>query len=54
MRLPSARPASTKFGAAFPGIVQYMTDLLFRDQWLRPGLAPRNRSLVTVSALIAG
>ena len=29
------------------------TDVLFRDLWLRPALAPRDRSLVTVSALIA-
>jgi len=42
-----------QFGAAFPGIVQYTTDVLFRDLWLRPALAPRDRSLVTVSALIA-
>ena len=41
------------FGAAFPGVVQYTTDVLFRDLWLRPDLAPRDRSLVTVSALIA-
>lgn len=41
------------FGAVSPGVVQYTTDLLFRDLWLRPGLAPRDRSLVTVSALIA-
>lgn len=34
-------------------IVQYTTDVLFRDLWLRPDLAPRNRTLVTVSALIA-
>jgi 4-carboxymuconolactone decarboxylase len=27
--------------------------VLFRDLWLRPGLAPRDRSLITVSALIA-
>lgn len=27
--------------------------MLFRELWLRPGLAPRDRSLVTVSALIA-
>src|SRR5215213_4145489 len=32
---------------------QFTTDVLFRDLWLRPGLAPRDRSLVTVSALIA-
>jgi 4-carboxymuconolactone decarboxylase len=33
--------------------VQYTGELLFRDLWLRPDLAPRDRSLVTVSALIA-
>jgi 4-carboxymuconolactone decarboxylase len=33
--------------------MQYTTDLLFRELWLRPALAPRDRSLVTVSALVA-
>jgi 4-carboxymuconolactone decarboxylase len=42
-----------QFGKVAPGVVQYTTDLLFRDLWLRPDLAPRDRSLVTVSALIA-
>ncbi len=42
-----------QFGSTFPGVVQYTTDVLFRDLWLRPDLAPRDRSLVTVSALIA-
>ena len=42
-----------QFGQVAPGIVQYTTDVLFRDLWLRPDLAPRDRSLVTVSALIA-
>jgi 4-carboxymuconolactone decarboxylase len=42
-----------QFGRVVPGIVQYTTDVLFRDLWLRPDLAPRDRSLVTVSALIA-
>lgn len=41
------------FGAVSPGLVQATTDVLFRDLWLRPALAPRDRSLVTVSALIA-
>lgn len=36
-----------------PGLVQYTGDLLFKDLWLRPDLAPRDRSLVTVSSLIA-
>ena len=40
-------------GPVAPGVVQYTTDPLFHDLWLRPALAPRDRSLVTVSALIA-
>jgi 4-carboxymuconolactone decarboxylase len=67
--LPSASPAllplneaaeanratnvEQQFGAVAPGVVQYTTDILFRDLWLRPDLAPRDRSLVTISALIA-
>src|SRR5947208_5326772 len=42
-----------QFGKVAPGVVQYTTDVLFSDLWLRPDLAARNRSLVTVSALIA-
>lgn len=42
-----------QFGSVAPGVVQYTTEVLFRDLWLRPGLAPRDRSLVTVSALVA-
>jgi 4-carboxymuconolactone decarboxylase len=42
-----------QFGSVPQGIVQYTKDVLFRALWLRPDLAPRDRSLVTVSALIA-
>jgi len=48
-----ATTVEQNFGTVAPGVVQYTTDLLFRDLWLRPALAPRDRSLVTVSALIA-
>lgn len=48
-----AAQVSNNFGAVSPGLVQNTTDLLFRDLWLRPALAPRDRGLVTVSALIA-
>lgn len=48
-----ATQVGDNFGAVSPGLVQNTTDLLFRDLWLRPALAPRDRSLVTVSALIA-
>ena len=48
-----AAGVAQNFGAVAPGVVQYTTEVLFRDLWLRPDLAPRDRSLVTVSALIA-
>jgi alkylhydroperoxidase/carboxymuconolactone decarboxylase family protein YurZ len=41
------------FGLVAPGVAQYRNDLLFRELWLRPALAPRVRSLVTVSGLTA-
>lgn len=47
-----AASVQQNFGTVAPGVVQYTTDVLFRDLWLRPALAPRDRSLVTVSALI--
>lgn len=48
-----AAQVGNNFGAVIPGLVKNTTDLLFRDLWLRPALRPRDRSLVTVSALIA-
>jgi 4-carboxymuconolactone decarboxylase len=48
-----ATRVAEQFGQITPSLVQYTTDALFRDLWLRPALAPRDRSLVTVSALIA-
>jgi 4-carboxymuconolactone decarboxylase len=40
-------------GPVSQGLVHYTGELLFRNLWLRPDLAPRDRSLVTVSALVA-
>jgi 4-carboxymuconolactone decarboxylase len=48
-----ANAVSAQFGKIAPGVVQYTTEVLFHDLWLRPDLAPRDRSLVTISALIA-
>ncbi|WP_233805857.1 carboxymuconolactone decarboxylase family protein [Paraburkholderia sp. HP33-1] len=48
-----AAHVAAQFGAVFPGMVRYTTELLFRELWLRPDLTARDRSLVTVSALIA-
>ena len=68
-QLPSASPAllpldeaaeaqratrvGQQFGTVAPALVHDTTNVLFRDLWLRPDLAPRDRSLVTVSALVA-
>lgn len=35
------------------GVVDTTRELLFNDLWLRPALEPRDRSMVTVAALIA-
>jgi 4-carboxymuconolactone decarboxylase len=48
-----ARTVDENFGKVSPGVVQYTTDALFQNLWLRPGLAPRDRSMITVSALVA-
>lgn len=48
-----AARVDSQYGKTFPGVVQNTTDFLFKDLWLRPGLAPRDRSLVTVTALVA-
>ncbi len=40
-------------GPVSQSLVDYTSQLLFHDLWLRPGLTPRDRSLVTVSALVA-
>jgi 4-carboxymuconolactone decarboxylase len=43
----------TNFGTTSPGVVANTTDYLFRNLWLRPALTPRDRSLITVGALVA-
>lgn len=37
-----------------PALAAYTDDVLFGDVWRRPELAPRDRSMVTIAALIAG
>jgi 4-carboxymuconolactone decarboxylase len=48
-----AKFVGDNFGTTSPGLVNDTTNFLFKDLWLRPDLAPRDRSLVTVSSLIA-
>lgn len=41
------------FGDVAPALGDYTDDVLFGDVWKRPGLSPRDRSLITVATLIA-
>ncbi len=47
------RRVQESYGEVSQGVVDNTRELLFRDLWLRPALKPRDRSLVTVSALIS-
>ena len=51
----ATRVANTQrsIGPEFPGLLHFTNDLLFQDLWLRPALAPRDRSLITISSLVA-
>ena len=46
-------PAQKALGDVAPKMVQLTDQVLFGDVWERPVLSPRDRSLVTVSALAA-
>jgi 4-carboxymuconolactone decarboxylase len=48
------RVAPPDMQAITPPLATYTDEVLFGDVWKRPELAPRDRSLVTVAALIAG
>jgi 4-carboxymuconolactone decarboxylase len=41
------------FGDFAPKLVELTDDVLFADIWERPGLSKRDRSLITVAALVA-
>lgn len=49
------QPAAPRspFADIAPALAEYTDKMLFGDVWKRPGLSPRDRSLVTVSCLIA-
>lgn len=36
-----------------PALADYTDKVLFGDVWKRPGLSPRDRSLITVASLVA-
>lgn len=47
------RNASQAFRDIAPALADYTDKVLFGDVWERPGLSPRDRSLITVATLIA-
>ena len=46
-------PARKAFGDVAPALADYTDEVLFGDVWKRPGLSPRDRSLVTIACLIS-
>ena len=48
-----AAPMRCPWGDVAPRLAEITDTVLFDDVWRRPGLGPRDRSLVTVAALIA-
>jgi 4-carboxymuconolactone decarboxylase len=53
IRMSETTPAQRAIGDFAPKLVELTDDVLFGDIWTRPGLAPRDRSLITVATLIA-
>ncbi len=45
--------ARNAFGHIAPALADYTDQVLFGDVWRRPGLSPRDRSLITVATLVA-
>ena len=45
--------ARESFGDIAPALAEYTDKVLFGDVWRRPGLSPRDRSLITVASLVA-
>jgi len=45
--------ARTSFGHIAPALAELTDKVLFGDVWKRPGLSPRDRSLITVASLVS-
>ncbi|MGC1549101.1 MAG: carboxymuconolactone decarboxylase family protein [Rhodanobacter sp.] len=45
--------ARNAFGHIAPALAELTDKVLFGDVWERPGLSPRDRSLITVASLVA-
>ncbi|WP_228899770.1 carboxymuconolactone decarboxylase family protein [Streptomyces sp. IPPR8] len=49
----ATQSAPQELAGIAPKLVEVTNEVLFQDVWERPGLSPRDRSLVTVSVLAA-
>lgn len=49
----SSHTARKAFGHIAPALAEYTDKILFGEVWERPGLSPRDRSLVTVASLVS-
>jgi 4-carboxymuconolactone decarboxylase len=52
MKRPSGKKGD-ELAAVVPGLCEYTDRILYDEIWERPGLSKRDRSLITVAALIA-
>lgn len=52
MRRPSAKKGD-ELAAVVPGLHDYTDRILYNEVWERPGLSRRERSLITIAALVA-
>lgn len=53
MTSPSSSPTREMIRPIAPKLVDLTENVLFGDVWERPGLSKRDRSLITVAALVA-
>ena len=52
-KMPSSNPTSADVQMIAPALEKYTQDRLLGEVWKRPDLSPRDRSIVTIAALIA-
>jgi 4-carboxymuconolactone decarboxylase len=50
---PSARSAREEVRPVVPKLIELTESVVYGDVWERPGLSKRDRSLITVAALVA-
>ena len=51
--MPNQPASRNPFADIAPALAEYTDNVLFGDVWKRPGLSPRDRSLITVASLVA-